>query len=90
VVIVQGWSLRVELDDPRFLADELRRLEKELVRIDGDLALAAKKLDNPSFVERAKPEVVQTERDKRARFESEARTVRERLEKLRRAAGSAA
>jgi valyl-tRNA synthetase len=90
VVLVQGWSLRVELDDPRFVADELRRLDKELVRIDKDLLLTARKLDNPSFVERARPEVVSAEREKRSQLESERNTVRERLEKLRRAAGGAA
>jgi len=90
VVLVQGWSLRVELDDPRFVADELRRLDKDLVRIDKDLVLTAKKLDNPSFVERAKPEVVSAEREKREQLESERNSVQERLEKLRRAAGGAA
>ncbi len=89
-MLVQGWSLRVELDDPRFVADELRRLDKELARIDKDLALTARKLDNPSFVERARPEVVSAEREKREQLEGERDTVQERLEKLRRAAGGAA
>ncbi len=87
VVLVQGWSLRVELDDPRFVADEVRRLEKELLRVDKDLAITAKKLDNPSFVERAKPEVVQAEREKLSQLQAERGSVHERLEKLRRAAG---
>ena len=90
VVLVQGWSVRVELDDPRFVADELRRLDKELARIDKDLAVTARKLDNPSFVERAKPEVVEAEREKLVQLEAERGSVRERLEKLRRVAGGEA
>jgi valyl-tRNA synthetase len=85
VLLVHGWSVRVELDDPAFLGEELRRLEKEIARIEKDLEIAAKKLGNPSFVERAKPEVVQAEREKQVRLGEEAASVRERLERLRRA-----
>jgi valyl-tRNA synthetase len=89
VLLVHGWSVAAELDDPALLGDELRRLEKELARIEKDTAITAKKLDNPSFVERAKPEVVQAERDKQAQLADEARSVGERLERLRRAVGDA-
>ena len=90
VVLVQGWSLCVELDDPALLADELRRLEKESARIDKDLGITARKLDNPSFIERAKPEIVQAEREKLVRLGEEAKTVAERIERLRRATGDGA
>jgi valyl-tRNA synthetase len=90
VALVAGWSLQVELDDPALLGDEVRRLEKEIARIEKDLELAAKKLGNPSFVERAKPEVVAAEREKQARLGEEAASVRDRVERLRRAAGGAA
>ena len=90
VLLVQGWSVRVELDDPALLGEELRRLEKEMARIEKDLEIVAKKLGNPSFVERAKPDVVQAERAKQARLAEEATSVRERLERLRRAGPGAA
>jgi valyl-tRNA synthetase len=90
VVLVQEWSLRVELDDPALLADEVRRLEKEAARIDKDLGITAKKLDNPSFIERAKPEIVQAEREKLVKLGEEAKTVTERIERLRRATGAGA
>jgi valyl-tRNA synthetase len=90
VLLVQGWSVRVELDDPRFLVDEMRRLDKEAQRIEKDLAVTAKKLENPSFVERAKPEVVAAEREKRERLAGERDAVGERLAKLQRATGGAA
>jgi valyl-tRNA synthetase len=89
VLLVQGWSVRVELDDPALLGEEVRRLEKEIARIEKDQELVAKKLGNPSFVERAKPEVVQAERAKQARLGEEAASARERLERLRAAAGAA-
>jgi valyl-tRNA synthetase len=90
VVLVQDWSLRVELDDPALLADEVRRLEKEAARIDKDLGITARKLDNPSFIERAKPEIVQAEREKLVKLGEEAKTVTERIERLRRATGAGA
>lgn len=90
VLLVQGWSIRVELDDPRFLADEMRRLDKDVQRIEKDLAVTAKKLENPSFVERAKPEVVAAEREKHQKLAAEREAVTERLAKLRRATGDAA
>ena len=78
-----GFAVRVELDDLRLLADELRRLEKVLVGLEKDLAAASRKLDNPSFLERAKPEVVEAERAKHARLAAEERATRERIQRLR-------
>ncbi len=85
-----GGTVRVEVDDPNLLADEVRRLEKDLGKREKDLAQASRKLDNPKFVERAKPEVVEAEREKFERLRGECAAVSERLERLRRAAGSAA
>ncbi len=87
VLWVGDWQVRVELDDPKLLQDELRRLEKALVKLDKDLAFVARKLENPNFAERAKPEVVAAEREKHERFERERETLRTRLERLQRAVG---
>jgi len=84
-----GFPVRVELDDPRLLADELRRLEKSLANLEKDVAMAARKLGNPSFVERAKPEVVEAEREKHARLAAEESATRERIERLRPLVGAA-
>ena len=43
---------------------ELARLEKEIGRLRTDLERTEKKLENPSFVDKAPPAVVQKERDK--------------------------
>jgi valyl-tRNA synthetase len=90
VVRVQGWSVHVELDDPKLLADEVRRLEKALSKLEKDLRFVSEKLENPRFSERAKPEVVAAERTRHARLDEEAAAVRARLERLRRAAGDGA
>jgi len=84
-----GFAVRVELDDPRLLADELRRLEKALAGLEKELATAAKKLGNPSFLERAKPEVVEAEREKHARLGAEESATRERIARLRPLVGAA-
>jgi valyl-tRNA synthetase len=90
VVLAQGWSIGVEPDDPTLFAEEVRRLEKTLAKVEKDLSFVAQKLENPRFSERANPEVVAAERDKHARLDAEAAALRARLERLRRAAGSAA
>jgi valyl-tRNA synthetase len=42
--------------------EERKRLHKEMGRVDADLALLSRKLDNPSFVARAPPDVVEKDR----------------------------
>jgi valyl-tRNA synthetase len=50
---------------------EVKRLEHEKAKIKQDLERVDKKLGNENFVTRAKAEVVQRERDKKSRLESE-------------------
>ena len=45
-------------------AAELARLEKEIAKLRGDIERTAKKLENPSFVDKAPAAVVEKERDK--------------------------
>jgi valyl-tRNA synthetase len=68
------------------LAEEARRLEKELAKIDGELESLDRKLANPSFVERAPAEVVAETR----RRQEEAIASRAKLaESLSKISGSA-
>jgi valyl-tRNA synthetase len=88
VVQAGGFLVRVELSDRSFLGDELRRLEKAQNTLEKELAISAKKLDNPDFRTRAKEDVVDAERDKRARLESELKNARERIARLRQVLGA--
>jgi valyl-tRNA synthetase len=62
VAVGNGFEVRVPLAGVVDMAAENARIEKELVRVDADLAGLSKKLSNPSFLERAPKEVVEKDR----------------------------
>ncbi|HVH77233.1 MAG TPA: valine--tRNA ligase [Stellaceae bacterium] len=64
--IVEGTSLILPLGDIVDLAREKARLEKEIGRLDGELARIAAKLGNPGFLAKAKPEVIEEQREREA------------------------
>jgi valyl-tRNA synthetase len=75
VAVGAGFEVRVPLAGVVDMAAEVGRIDKELARVDGDLEGLARKLANPSFVERAPAEVVEKDRarvaelkDKRAKL----------------------
>ena len=55
-----GLSVAEHIDVPA----ETARLEKEIAGVDGELEKTRRKLDNPDFVNRAKPEVVEENRQR--------------------------
>ncbi|ABQ25989.1 valine--tRNA ligase [Geotalea uraniireducens] len=64
--------------------EEEKRLLKEIGKIDKDIEFLGKKLENPSFVERAPADVVEKEREKLAEFANKKQVLEESLEKIRR------
>jgi valyl-tRNA synthetase len=64
--------------------EEEKRLGKEIGKIDKDIDFLRKKLENPSFVERAPAELVVKEREKLAEFANNKRLLEESLVKIRR------
>jgi valyl-tRNA synthetase len=70
--------LHVEID----LAAERIRLTKEIERLAAEVEKSRARLANPSFVERAKPEVVEQERKRLADFEAKLADLRTQLVKL--------
>ena len=73
--VVEGTTLILRLGEVVDLGKEKARLAKELGRLDGELAKMAAKLNNPSFLSKAKPEVVDEQRER----EADARRDRDRL-----------
>jgi valyl-tRNA synthetase len=64
------------------LAQERARLAKEIARLDGEVDKIAKKLGNEQFLAKAKPEVVEEQRERSAEAEQARGRLRAALERL--------
>ncbi len=73
---IEGATLLLPIADVIDITAERARLDKEIGRLDGEVARVDKKLGNEAFVAKAPPEVVETERERRA----EALAARGRLD----------
>jgi valyl-tRNA synthetase len=62
IAVGDGFEVRVGLAGAVDVAAESARIDKELAKLDGDLAGITRKLENPSFVAKAPPEVVEKDR----------------------------
>ena len=74
-VVVDGTTLILPLGAVVDLGQEKARLGKEIGRLDADLAKFAAKLGNPGFLAKAKPEVIDEQRER----ETDTRRDRDRL-----------
>src|SRR6266568_3011444 len=72
-------KLIIEVD----VAAESARLQKEISRLEGEIAKANAKLSNPSFVERAPSAVVAQEKERLANFSATLGKLRPQLDKLK-------
>ncbi|MEJ2693992.1 MAG: valine--tRNA ligase, partial [Candidatus Thiodiazotropha sp.] len=63
-------------------AAEEKRLQKEVGRLEGEIVLIEKKLNNPNFVDKAPQAVVQKEQDKLADRQSAVASLQAQLEKI--------
>ena len=66
VSVARGITVIVPLEGLVDFSKGRERLQKEIARVDKDLAVMDKKLENPAFVEHAPAEVVQKDRERRA------------------------
>jgi len=63
--------------------EEEKRLLKEIAKIEKEIEMFSKKLENPSFVDRAPAEVVVKEREKLAEVTGKRQVLEDSLEKIR-------
>ena len=84
-VVVEGTSLILRLGEVVDLGQEKARLGKEIGRLDADLAKFAAKLGNPGFLAKAKPDVIEEQREREAdalRDRDRLKAAYERLEEV--------
>jgi valyl-tRNA synthetase len=79
---VDGVELRVSMAGLFDVAAEMARLSKELAKGEDEAASLRRKLENPQFVERAKPEVVAQARQRVEELEAKRLKISATLEEL--------
>jgi valyl-tRNA synthetase len=82
-LIVRGEVAALPLQGVIDIAAERARLEKELTRVQSDIARIDAKLSNPDFIARAPEDVVEGEREKREEAETRRLKIIEALERLK-------
>jgi len=80
--VVRELEIFVPLEGVLDFAEESRRLQKEISKLEPELARSKKKLTNDEFLARAPAEVVAKERDKLERLGSKLEKLQTQLERL--------
>jgi valyl-tRNA synthetase len=86
VAVGDGFEVRVPLAGAVDTEAEAARIAKELAKVEADLTLIRKKLENPSFVDRAPKEVVEKDRGRAEELEKKKRKLEAHQEMLAEAA----
>jgi valyl-tRNA synthetase len=82
---LSGMDVYVDLTGHIDVAAEIARLEQELAKLPGMIAAKEKQLANENFVSRAKPEIVQGERDKLQELKDRLESTQAVIAELRKA-----
>ncbi|MFA5624116.1 MAG: valine--tRNA ligase [Bradymonadales bacterium] len=82
VAVADGIEVVIPLAGLIDIDEELARLDKNIAKLKKDIESSTKKLSNPNFVQRAKPEVVATERERVERHTLELEKLQEAKERL--------
>jgi len=85
-LIVRGEVAALSLAGIVDLAAEQKRLQKELSRLDADIAKIEAKLGNADFLKRAREEVVDEQRERKEEAEAQKRKIGDALSRLQAAA----
>ncbi len=82
VAFVDGIELHMPVDDPAAILSRQRKLERELERVEHELARVGKKLGDAGFLSKAPEEVVGKERESQARLLDARRQLLQNLGRL--------
>lgn len=80
--MVKGGTIYISLAGLVDFSDEIKRLEKEIGKVQKDFELCDRKLSNPSFLDKAKPEVIEKEKEKHAEFSDILAHLKNRLSEI--------
>ena len=81
--IVKGGKLYISLAGLIDFSEEIKRLEKELAKLQKDFDLCDRKLGNENFLSKAKPDVVEKEKAKHAELNEKISHLKQRLEEIK-------
>jgi valyl-tRNA synthetase len=80
--VVGSTEIYIPIDDLLDLDEERARLTKEIAKITDEIRRTQNKLANPDFVSKAKPEIIQKEREKAIQHEEKLRTLKASVEQI--------
>ena len=81
--VVNGQEVFIPLEGLIDIAVERGRLEKEILRLEGQLKAVLTKLDNPNFAGKAPADVIEKEKDKQENFQQTISKLKASLEQLK-------
>lgn len=81
--VISGAQVFIPLADLVNVDDEIERMEKEEKNLQAEVDRSTKKLGNQGFVAHAPEEVIAKEKAKKADYESQLESVRQRIEELK-------
>ena len=81
--VISGAQVFIPLADLVNVDDEINRMEKEEKSLQAEVDRSTKKLGNQGFVAHAPEEVIAKEKAKKADYESQLESVRQRIEELK-------
>jgi valyl-tRNA synthetase len=77
--MVKGGMIFISLSGLVDFTEEIARIEKEIVKIQKDFDLCDRKLANPGFLEKAKPDVIEKEKEKHGELKENLEHLKNRL-----------
>ncbi len=81
--MVKGGMIFISLSGLVDFTEEIARIEKEIVKIQKDFDLCDRKLSNPGFLEKAKPDVIEKEKEKHGELKENLEHLKNRLVEIK-------